>query len=148
MSSSTLPGLLAVLCTIWGIVGPLSQLVQLRRMLRFRSAHDVSVGSLCAFLIGYLLWLAYGVVLKSTPLIVADAVGAGVSLATVLAACAMRAQARALAKSPPRRRRTDPPPAVHLAPRRRRDDWQVRQVPVPAPVPAPERERERAHFDS
>ena len=114
---------LAVLCAVWGSIGPLSQLLQLRRTLRLRSANELSLTTLGCFFVGYVLWLAYGLGIGSTPLVVADVVGVASTAATIGGALLVRRRTARLASAPPRRRRSDPLPDLQHMPKRRKEDW-------------------------
>ena len=59
---------------------------QVLKTWRSRSGGDLSLGMLCAFNAGVLLWLVYGLFLHSLPIIVAN----GVTLALALPLLAMK----------------------------------------------------------
>ncbi|GGG64543.1 SemiSWEET transporter [Edaphobacter dinghuensis] len=61
-------GYVAATCTT------LSFLPQLIRVVRLRSAREISLGMFLIFSVGTALWLAYGVLVHSKPVIVANAV--------------------------------------------------------------------------
>jgi MtN3 and saliva related transmembrane protein len=61
-------GYVAATCTT------LSFLPQLIRVVRLRSAREISLGMFLIFSVGTALWLIYGVFLHSKPVIVANAV--------------------------------------------------------------------------
>jgi len=87
MSTST-SQLLGTAATAYGVVAPLSALLQARQMLARRSSREVSVRFFASYAGGYAIWLLYGLSAGSTPLIVVDAVGvlcAGLTLAVALA---------------------------------------------------------------
>jgi MtN3 and saliva related transmembrane protein len=65
---------LGVAATMFGIAMGLSPLLQLRAVVRRRSSDDVSVGYLCVLLVGFVLWLAYGVALGNPALIISNVV--------------------------------------------------------------------------
>lgn len=44
----------------WGVVMGLAPLLQIRTILKRRSSADVSVASMAVLLVGFALWLAYG----------------------------------------------------------------------------------------
>jgi uncharacterized protein with PQ loop repeat len=80
--------LLGMAATAYGVIAPLSALLQARQMLARRSSREVSVRFLASYAGGYAIWLLYGLSAGSTPLIVVDAVGvlcAGLTLAVALA---------------------------------------------------------------
>lgn len=87
MSAST-SQLLGMAATAYGVIAPLSALLQARQMLARRSSREVSVRFFASYAGGYAIWLLYGLSAGSTPLIVVDAVGvlcAGLTLAVALA---------------------------------------------------------------
>lgn len=75
---------------IYGVVGALASLLQLRRIRGRGSSQDVSLAYLSVYGGGYVLWLAYGIVIHSIPLIVADAVGAAAMAVTICFAARLR----------------------------------------------------------
>jgi len=80
--------LLGMAATAYGVIAPLSALLQARQMLARRSSREVSVRFFASYAGGYAIWLLYGLSAGSTPLIVVDAVGvlcAGLTLAVALA---------------------------------------------------------------
>ena len=86
MSAST-SQLLGMAATAYGVIAPLSALLQARQMLVRRSSREVSVRFFASYAGGYAIWLLYGLSAGSTPLIVVDAVGvlcAGLTLAVAL----------------------------------------------------------------
>ena len=52
--------LLPLIAGAWGVLMGLAPLLQIRTILRRRSSADVSVGSMLVLLVGFALWLAYG----------------------------------------------------------------------------------------
>jgi uncharacterized protein with PQ loop repeat len=63
-----------------------SPVLQIRRMLRLRSSRDVSVGYFAILLIGFLLWLGYGVAARNLALIVPNAVALLIGASTIAVA--------------------------------------------------------------
>ena len=61
-------GFAAALCTTVAFVP------QLVRILKLRSAHEISLGMFSLFSLGVLLWLVYGVWISSTPVIASNSV--------------------------------------------------------------------------
>jgi MtN3 and saliva related transmembrane protein len=68
MDFTTLLGLIAGICTTIAFVP------QLLKTWRTRSADDISAGMLITFEIGLLLWLVYGLLIGSSPVILANSV--------------------------------------------------------------------------
>ncbi len=74
----------------WGVVMALSPLIQIRRMLRYRSSRDVSIGYLVVIVVGFALWIAYGLALGNAALIVANSLALAVGVATIAVAFSLR----------------------------------------------------------
>lgn len=75
--------LLAVLAASWGLLMALAPLLQIRRMLARRSSADVSLTYVGVLLIGFVLWIAYGVSLQNVALIVPNSVALAVGVLTI-----------------------------------------------------------------
>lgn len=86
---------LAYVAAGWGVVMALAPALQIRRMLARRSSGDVSVGYLCVLLVGFLIWIGYGLSLGNGALIVSNAVALVVGLATLVVAVRFRERERA-----------------------------------------------------
>ncbi len=71
MSVTTTLGLAAA---AFGVAMGLSPLLQVRHMVSRGSSADVSLPFLLVLLVGFVLWLAYGVALRNAALIVSNAV--------------------------------------------------------------------------
>ncbi len=54
------------------LLGALSFLPQLIKLWRFRSVKDISLAMYIIYTTSVILWLAYGIIIKSTPLITAE----------------------------------------------------------------------------
>lgn len=63
-----------------GFITTVSFLPQVIRSWRTRSASDLSVTWLAAFIAGVSLWLVYGILLREPPIIAANGVTLGLSL--------------------------------------------------------------------
>ena len=61
-----------------------SPVLQIRKIVRHRSSHGVSLGYMGVLFIGFLLWLAYGVALGNWAMIVPNVVAAIVIVATMV----------------------------------------------------------------
>jgi uncharacterized protein with PQ loop repeat len=68
----------------------LSPLLQLRRVVARRSAADISVPYLAVLLVGFVLWLAYGVALGNAALIVSNTVALSTYAFTTVAVLRFR----------------------------------------------------------
>lgn len=77
---------LAVAAAAWGVLMGVSPVLQIRRMLRQRSSRDVSIGYFAVLLVGFLLWLCYGIAARNLALIVPNAVALVIGASTVAVA--------------------------------------------------------------
>jgi uncharacterized protein with PQ loop repeat len=77
---------LAVAAATWGVAMAVSPVLQMRAILATRSSRSVSVAYQQVLLVGFLLWLAYGIALGNAALIVPNTIAAVVS-ATTIAVC-------------------------------------------------------------
>lgn len=75
---------LAVVAAAWGVAMALSPLLQIRAIRAAGSSEAVSVGYQQVLLVGFLLWLAYGIALENLALIVPNTIAALVSTATIV----------------------------------------------------------------
>ena len=75
---------LAVAAATWGIAMSLAPLLQIRAIRVHGTSQAVSVGYQQVLLVGFLLWLAYGIAIANVPLIVTNTASALVSTATIL----------------------------------------------------------------
>ena len=67
----------------WGVLMALSPILQIRRILAYRSSREVSIGYLTVIVIGFTLWIAYGVALENLALIVPISLALIFGLATI-----------------------------------------------------------------
>jgi MtN3 and saliva related transmembrane protein len=70
----------------WAILMAISPTLQIRKILRHRSSREVSIGYFWILVVGFVLWIAYGVVIENWFLIVPNAVALTVSAATIAVA--------------------------------------------------------------
>jgi MtN3 and saliva related transmembrane protein len=77
---------LAVAAAAWGVLMGVSPVLQIRRMVRQRSSRDVSIGYFAILLVGFLLWLSYGVAARNLALIVPNAVALLIGASTIAVA--------------------------------------------------------------
>lgn len=75
---------IAVITTVWGLLMGLAPLLQIRVILRTRDSAGTSVAWVVILLIGFLLWLAYGISRRDLPLIVSNVAAASVSSALLV----------------------------------------------------------------
>jgi MtN3 and saliva related transmembrane protein len=79
----------------WGIVMAISPALQIRRMLQHRSSREVSVAYFWVLLVGFALWVAYGISIENWYLIVPNAVAFTVCTTTIAVALSYRVGSRA-----------------------------------------------------
>jgi len=78
---------LAAIATSWGLVMSLAPLLQVRVVIRRRSSAGVSTAWIVVLLVGFVLWLGYGVANREWPLVIVNSVSlavAGVTLAVIV----------------------------------------------------------------
>lgn len=80
----------AMTASSWGVLMALSPVLQIARMRRRRSSADFSLGYFTVLMVGFVLWIAYGVVIRNAALIVPNAVALIVGAATVIIAIRYR----------------------------------------------------------
>jgi uncharacterized protein with PQ loop repeat len=78
---------------VWGAVMAVAPVLQIRTMIRRRSADDVSIGYFLVLLPGFCLWLAYGAVSGNPYLVVPNVAAVVSTLATVAIATVLRVRA-------------------------------------------------------
>jgi uncharacterized protein with PQ loop repeat len=74
---------LAFSAAIWALAMALSPVLQIRRILDQQSSRGVSISYFVVLLVGFGLWVAYGVAAANLALIVPNAVAAIVGMATI-----------------------------------------------------------------
>ena len=74
---------LAFSAAIWALAMALSPVLQIRRILDQQSSRGVSISYFVVLLVGFALWVAYGVAAANLALIVPNAVAAIVGMATI-----------------------------------------------------------------
>ena len=83
---------LAVAAAAWGVLMGVSPVLQIRRMLRQRSSRDVSVGYFSILLVGFGLWISYGIASRDVALIVPNTVALLIGVSTIAIALRLRRQ--------------------------------------------------------
>ena len=81
---------LGVAAATFGVAMGLSPLLQLRRVVIRGSSADISVPYLAVLLVGFVLWLAYGIALANAALIVSNAVAIATYAVTTAAVLRFR----------------------------------------------------------
>ena len=82
---------LAAVAASWGVAMALAPLLQIRQIRLHRSSKSVSVAYQQVLLVGFVLWLAYGIADRNLALIVPNTVAAVVSVATIAVSMSYRA---------------------------------------------------------
>jgi len=82
--------LLAVGATIAGLVMALSPVLQIRRMRRTRSSHDISLQYLGLLCVGFMLWIAYGASIANWVIVGTNTASLSVMAVTILVALRYR----------------------------------------------------------
>ena len=81
---------LGVTAAAWGILMAISPGLQIRKMLLHRSSHQVSIAYFWVLLVGFTLWVAYGLSIPNWYLIVPNAVAFTVCTTTIVVALRYR----------------------------------------------------------
>lgn len=74
---------LAFVASSYGILMAISPALQIRKILQHRSSHGVSAGYQMVLLVGFVLWLAYGVASDNWAIIIPNTVAMVVSALTI-----------------------------------------------------------------
>jgi uncharacterized protein with PQ loop repeat len=75
---------LAFIASSYGVVMAISPLLQIRAIMLTRNSAGVSAGYQRVLLVGFLLWLGYGIASDNWAIIVPNIVAAAVSFVTIL----------------------------------------------------------------
>jgi uncharacterized protein with PQ loop repeat len=81
---------LAVAAAAWGVLMGVSPVLQIRRMVRRRSSRDVSIGYFSILLVGFGLWISYGIASRNLALIVPNTVALLIGVSTIAIALRLR----------------------------------------------------------
>jgi len=84
---------LAVAAAIWAVAMALGPVLQIRKIMQLGSSRGVSITYFVVLLVGFGLWVAYGVAAGNLALIVPSAVAAIVAVATIATALRYRVAA-------------------------------------------------------
>jgi MtN3 and saliva related transmembrane protein len=74
---------LAITAATWAIAMALGPVLQIRRIVEHRSSSGNSVAYFIILLVGFVLWLAYGIVASNLALIIPNIVAGVVIIATI-----------------------------------------------------------------
>ncbi len=81
---------LAVTAATWAIAMAVGPLLQIRKIVQVRSSRGVSITYFLVLLVGFVLWLAYGLAAENLALIVPNTVALVVIAATIVVALRYR----------------------------------------------------------
>jgi MtN3 and saliva related transmembrane protein len=81
---------LAVAAASWGVAMALSPLLQIRAILAHGTSRAVSVAYQQVLLVGFLLWLAYGIALGNVAIVIPNVIATIVSVTTILVSLRFR----------------------------------------------------------
>jgi MtN3 and saliva related transmembrane protein len=83
-------GYQAAAAATWGVAMAVSPLLQIRAIRAHQSSKGVSIAYQQVLLVGFLLWLSYGIALKNAAIIVPNVVATLVCVATITVAARYR----------------------------------------------------------
>jgi MtN3 and saliva related transmembrane protein len=86
---------LGVAAAFWGVLMAVSPSLQIRKMLLHSSSREVSIAYFWVLLVGFTLWVAYGLAIENWFLVVPNAVAFTVCATTIAIALRYRLRARA-----------------------------------------------------
>ena len=81
---------LATTAAAWGILMAISPGLQIRKMLLHRSSREVSIAYFWVLLVGFTIWVAYGVSIKNWYLVAPNTVAFIVCATTIIVALRYR----------------------------------------------------------
>jgi len=82
--------ILGVTAATWAVFMALSPLLQVREVLRRGSSEGISVAYFCVLLVGFGLWVAYGLAGGDLPLVVPNTLAFVVTAGTIAVALRLR----------------------------------------------------------
>ena len=86
---------LAVIAATTGIVMATAPVLQIRRMFVRRSSDDLSIAYLGVLLVGFFVWISYGISLGNLALIMPNSVALVVTVVTIVVALRFRSTSSA-----------------------------------------------------
>ena len=81
---------LAVAAATWAIAMAVGPLLQIRKIIQYKSAENISIAYFLVLFVGFMLWLAYGIAASNLALVIPNVVAAVVIVATILVALRYR----------------------------------------------------------
>ena len=98
---------LGVAAASWALVMALSPILQVREIVRRRTSEGISIGYFAVLLVGFGLWVSYGVASHDLPLVVPNSV-AFLVMSWTIAVAVRKRSAGAQPRSPAKRTPTSP----------------------------------------
>lgn len=92
--------ILGAVAAVYGVYGALAILMQARKMLVKHESCDISLPYMSSYVGGYAVWLPYGLLAHSFPLIIADSVGLACGVSTLAIAVSLRGACQAGVSKP------------------------------------------------
>jgi MtN3 and saliva related transmembrane protein len=86
----TMTTALGVAAASWAVLMALSPLLQVREIRRRQSSAGVSTGYLCVLVVGFALWVSYGLARRELPLVIPNSVALLVMAHTIFVALRYR----------------------------------------------------------
>ena len=84
---------LAIVAATAGVIMAASPVLQIRRMLETRSSEDLSLAYMGVLLVGFAVWISYGISLGNLALIIPNTVAIIVTITTTVVALRFRTTA-------------------------------------------------------
>ena len=85
---------LGVAAAAWGVLMAISPGLQVRKMILHRSSREVSIAYFWVLLVGFTLWVAYGLAISNWFLVVPNSVAFTVCVTTIAVALRYRLKAQ------------------------------------------------------
>ncbi len=82
--------ILATAASSWAVLMGIAPVLQIRRMLRARSSREVSITYFVVLLVGFLLWIVYGVAAGILALVIPNTVALLIGAAVIVVAHRLR----------------------------------------------------------
>jgi MtN3 and saliva related transmembrane protein len=83
IGGATVTTVLGISAASWAMLMAISPLLQVRQIRRRRSSAGVSLGYFAVLLVGFALWIAYGIAHRDLPLVVPNSVALLVAVFTI-----------------------------------------------------------------
>jgi MtN3 and saliva related transmembrane protein len=81
---------LGVAAGSWAVLMAVSPALQIRRIVRLGSSREVSIPYFAVLIVGFILWMSYGLAITNYALIIPNAVATVVAIITVVVAMRYR----------------------------------------------------------